>query len=85
MTLNELIDELQELKDEHGDTEVVMTADYGDICHTIQALPIRAVGTRHTEESAYSNSRVAIKEANEWGDEDKDGNPQTGPLVVALI
>ncbi len=51
MTLIELKEQIDELIECGSDPqmEVVMTADYGDICHTMQALPIRLVEERTTE------------------------------------
>jgi hypothetical protein len=62
MTVQELIDELEGMNPE---AIVVFGSDYGDHCHTEQALPVRCVDEigpdEVIEESAYSNSRRAIK------------------------
>lgn len=89
MTLNELIDELVGMRERegNGDMEVVMTADYGDICHTTQALTICGVTVTTTRESAYSHSGKAIvtKEDEEEAEETETELEETGATVVALI
>jgi CRISPR/Cas system-associated protein Cas10 (large subunit of type III CRISPR-Cas system) len=68
LSLQEVIDELEELKEEYGpDAQVVFGCDYGDICHTQQALQINqveAVNANKIAESAYSNSGFAISDDN---------------------
>ena len=88
MTVNELIDELKHMRDLNGgDVEVVMTADYGDICHTTQALTICGVTVTTTRESAYSHSGKAIvtNEDDEEAEETETELEETGATVVALI
>lgn len=60
LTVEELIGELQELP---KDAKVVFVCDYGDHCHTQQALPVEEIceldyGTDCLDTSAYSQSGV---------------------------
>ena len=74
ITAEELLEVVQGIIDEHGkDMPILFTADYGDIGHTAQALPIEGVADPVTiTESGYSNSRFEIIESD--GDEDEDFN-----------
>lgn len=57
MTLYDLISELEDLRDEHGDDIlVVASCDYGDIGHTEQLIEITMVETVNPQSSAYSKS-----------------------------
>jgi hypothetical protein len=63
MTVGDLIDALQDMPE---DAVVVFGTDYGDICHTEQALVVRRVdeidsSTERIETSAYSHSGIAIE------------------------
>lgn len=63
ITVRELIDRLG---DEDPDARVVFGADYGDHCHTEQALPIRGyVEAATITPSAYSGSGYAIGEPDD--------------------
>ncbi|MFA5376304.1 MAG: hypothetical protein WC455_11220 [Dehalococcoidia bacterium] len=65
LTVADLIDELRNY-DENA--LVLFACDYGDHCHTQQALPIRTVDEYHLgvlEESAYSHSGVSFREPDE--------------------
>lgn len=64
MTLDELIENLTDRRENEGagKMEVMMTADYGNHSHTIQALPIRSIEQSALVESAYSNSGLALKD-----------------------
>lgn len=62
-TLQELVDELTTLIDEgFGDRLVYLTSDYGDHCHTEQALSPREVTMGILCGSAYSGSGLAVDE-----------------------
>ena len=65
MTVADLIDELGTLPPE---AKVFFTCDYGDHCHTIQALPIKSID-EHTaktlSESAYSQSGIEFREGSD--------------------
>ena len=87
LTVRDLIDELSTFDE---DAIVVFACDYGDICHTQQALPVSSATEIDTDEervvgSAYSNSGLAVEEL-ETDDEDEAGEvPEwTGPAVVVL-
>ena len=63
LTVAQLIEALEDLPD---DAVVVFGSDYGDICHTEQALVVGRVdeidsGTERIETSAYSHSGIAIE------------------------
>lgn len=79
ISVEELIDELQTLDPE---AVVVMTADYGDISHTQQVLPVRSIRTigdhEHVVESGYSHSGMAlVSDDIDNGDLDEDGEEET--------
>ncbi len=91
MTLIELKEQIDELIECGSDPqmEVVMTADYGDIGRTIQALPIRLVEERTTEESAYSKSGIALADHNDddsaYGADGEDNEADSSKVVMALL
>ena len=63
MTVAQLIEALQDMPE---DAVVVFGSDYGDICHTEQALVVGQVdeidpSTERLETSAYSHSGIAIE------------------------
>jgi hypothetical protein len=61
MTIEELIEELELLKEQYGaETEVRLGADYGDYCHTLQALDAVQIVPVQLCESAYSRSGYAV-------------------------
>ena len=83
MTVRQLI---KALADEDPDAYVLFTCDYGDHCHTQQALPVKVVedmqpDTERIEESAYSQSGLALAELD---DEDDELEDYDGPAVVIL-
>lgn len=65
MKASDLIDTLKQMIDENGDQEVWLGSDYGDISHTHQALSIEDVRAATLEDSAYSQSRLAVAERDE--------------------
>ncbi len=73
ITVAELIELLE---DQPKDARVILGADYGDRCHTEQALPLRGECEQVTiSKSAYSSSGYAIAEPDEDDDEETaDGN-----------
>lgn len=72
LTVQELINELQYLADNgEGDKEVYFGCDYGDYCHTEQALPVRYVEYGKLKKSAYSHSGMAFESQDEDLDEDE--------------
>jgi phosphopantothenoylcysteine synthetase/decarboxylase len=93
MTVRDLIDELSTHDPE---AIVVFACDYGDICHTQQALPVSSAAELDTDEervvgSAYSHSGLAVEEleSDDADDEDDDedepeADKYDGPAVVVL-
>jgi len=70
ITVGELI---ERLKGEDPDALVIFTADYGDRCHTAQALPIRGrVETVTIRESGYSSSGYAVVDDGDDSRDDSD-------------
>ena len=85
MTVRDLIDELSQLNPE---AVVVFACDYGDICHTQQALPISSAeeldpDEHRIESSAYSQSGLAVERLEEDEDDVPDDD-YDGPVVVVL-
>ena len=80
MKASDLIDTLRQMIDEHGDQEVWLGSDYGDICHTHQALSIEDVRAATLEDSAYSHSRLAVAESDEEIEELEDEIRRLGYL-----
>lgn len=60
MTATELIAQLEDLVEAHGDLEVSCISSYGDRCNTQQALPALGVDIAPTKSTAYSESGTAI-------------------------
>lgn len=83
MTVAELIAELQGYDE---DAKVVFACDYGDHCHTEQALMVRSVdGIDAGEElrpSAYSQSGIAVGRVED--DEDEVSDDPINPGVIIL-
>lgn len=86
MTVADLIEALQNCD---PDAVVVFGCDYGDHCHTEQALPVSTVDELDSSEvltdSGYSNSGVAIHSLDDEdtvGDEAESDSDQLGPVVV---
>lgn len=79
MTAKQLIEQLEDMDPEAA---VFFVCDYGDHCHTEQALPVKdveEVTESALEESAYSNSGVAMRR-----DDDEDG-VEDGPESAVII
>lgn len=69
ITVGDLISELEQYDRE---LPVILTADYGDHCHTEQALPLLSISESAgctLKESGYSKSGVAVED---HADEDYD-------------
>jgi hypothetical protein len=87
LTVRELIDQLSELPE---DAKVLFTCDYGDHCHTKQALGISECrelypDTEELEDSRYSQSGVAVRDkGEEWPDEAEEVAEVEGERVVLL-
>jgi len=83
LTVAQLIEALRQMPD---DAVVVFGCDYGDICHTEQALVVRKVdeldpGTR-LETSAYSNSGVAIERLDDEDEVEDEMDDETTQVVI---
>lgn len=72
LTCRELIDILEQYE---SDVKIVFASDFGDIGHTLQALPIRVIEHLNHDlgsslvASAYSNSGVAIESFDDSDDQ----------------
>lgn len=79
-TLLDLKQAIDRAIDMYGeDKPVVFTADYGDRCHTMQALSISGdLEERSIRESGYSSSGYAVNEP----DDDRDDSNDETVLVI---
>lgn len=77
MKLEDLIDELQSELEIHGNIDVVLVSDYGDISHTKQALPPVQIDKVDLIDSAYSASRTAVRELD-------DPEAEEGAVALAI-
>ncbi len=81
-------DLIRELSDFDENSPVVFACDYGDHCHTEQALPIEqaeALPAHRFSDTAYSNSGVRISRDDDEDEErpvSEDGEDEL--LVVVL-
>lgn len=74
MTVAQLIAELEGLNQE---AHVVFASDYGDRCHTLQALPVAEIEEfdderQRFELSAYSDSGVELADRDDEDEDDED-------------
>lgn len=86
MTVRELREELESYDD---DAVVLFACDYGDISHTIQALPVRSADEidcdERLAESAYSQSGAAIEDEEYRGDgEDDEEGSELGVVILRM-
>lgn len=82
LTVRELIDELETMPE---DAVVVLTSDYGDHCHTEQALRIDSVEELTiTHRGAYSTSGWVVDEPEDDDEDDEPSAKPTAQQVVAL-
>lgn len=80
LTVRELIDELEMMPD---DAVVVLTSDYGDHCHTEQALRIDSVEELTIlKRGAYSASGWVVNDEEPEEDDEPEDRPTL--QVVAL-
>lgn len=82
LTVAQLREELEHLD---GDAKVVFVCDYGDHCHTNQALPVLGVETTDTGRlapSGYSQSGIELTDLDDDADEMDETDPDVRPLVV---
>lgn len=70
------------LQDQEPTAKVVFAADYGDHCHTMQALPLRGdIEEVTVAESGYSTSGFAIVDEDE-DDDHRDSDSDETFLVI---
>jgi hypothetical protein len=88
MTVADLMQELESLP---PDAKVVFTCDYGDICHTQQALPVTEVreldpSCESIADSGYSRSGLELAGGDDPHPEEdaEDPGEWDGPPVVIL-
>jgi hypothetical protein len=80
------VSDLKEMLDEMPDNAVVLFAcDYGDYCHTMQALPVNradllALSDLRLDETSYSRSGLAVSEIED--DDPQDPQDLGRPVVV---
>ena len=78
---------IETLRDFERDAVVLFTCDYGDYCHTRQALPVISVDPLDEQEcikeSGYSQSGLAIGNYDET-EGDEDDAERARPNVVLL-
>ena len=86
MTVAQLIEALEDMPE---DAVVVFGSDYGDICHTEQALIVGQVDeidpcTERLETSAYSHSGIAIESIVDAAecDDDVPAAEETARVVI---
>ena len=90
MKITELIDELQEALQEHGDIEVMSSSNYGDYHRTEQLDDIEEITVCQPVESAYSNSGLAFPRGMDEDEDDEDvdseynRNQRFGEQVLVL-
>lgn len=78
MNISKLIEELQGYASIYGDdVEVRIGSDYGDRCHTHQALHLKTVEMVSLEKTSYSDSGEAVRKEYEDGED-------AGPQVLIL-
>lgn len=84
ITVGELRDALVDLADEWGeDTPIAFSSDYGDHGHTQQLHRLRGeADLRPIEESGYSISGFAVREAHE--DDEETDAPVDIPQILIL-
>jgi len=86
MTVRDLMEELEGMD---PDSAVVFTCDYGDHCHTQQALPVESVDQVYGSdfrESAYSKSGIAIvqDDREDYGEVPED-ETEEGCMPVCVL
>jgi hypothetical protein len=87
LTAAELIEALGAVPPE---ARVVFVCDYGDYCHTQQALPVRDVTDLEEEggrlvESAYSQSGVALDRPDPDDDDEDDDPDEPDPDCPVVV
>lgn len=85
LTVAQLIEELQQYPEE---ALVVFASDYGDHCHTTQALLVTSVEQTYSTciyDTAYSDSGLAIREDSDSEDGEEDEEKVDEKEVVEVI
>ena len=84
LTVADLISELEGLP---PDAKVVFACDYGDCCHTQQALPVSEaieVESTYLVESGYSRSGIALIDDDPDEDEENEAAETKGEPIIVL-
>jgi len=77
ITVRELVESLEDFQ---PDTLVVFASDYGDHCHTMQAVTIKGeFEVKDLQRSGYSDSGFAVPS------EDDDGRPREDSVKALVI
>ncbi len=84
MTVSDLIEALLQML---AEAVVVFGSDFGDICHTEQALVVRRVeelghASERLEASAYSHAGVAIEQRDDEGNDEPEASDEATPVVI---
>jgi hypothetical protein len=85
MTIEQLIEELQCLKEQYGsDVQVRLGADYGDYHHTLQALEVQNIIPVQLYESAYSRSGFAVVHNDPEEEQDHPMDDPEEDMVILI-
>ena len=87
MAVAQLIEALEDMPE---DAVVVFGSDYGDICHTEQALVVGRIDeidpcTERLETSAYSRSGIAIESIVDTAECDDEGSSAEETARVVIL
>lgn len=86
MTVGDLIERLQQLD---AEAPVFFVCDYGDYCHTQQALPVNDVEVKQSSQfetdSGYSNSGIALKREHDDDLPEPETDEQNGDDVYDVV
>lgn len=87
MTLDNLIEELQEARETYGNIEVMSSSNYGDYHRTEQADPIIEIRACRLMKSAYSNSGLAVPTQDDFdeGIEFEEDNPNLTDEEILIL
>lgn len=82
MSVRELREQLEGYDD---DAPVLFVCDYGDYCHTQQALPVGEIvetDASYFADSGYSKSGLAFHEEEDEDDEDDEEDGEVAPVAA---
>ena len=82
LTVKQLIERLTDLP---PDALVVLTSDYGDHCHTEQALAVEDVEELTIREGAYSSSGWIVPEIDDEDEDDEDDEPSSKTPTLQVV